>query len=274
MKKLFNIMRRVLHFYNDKQIPLASAALCYYMMMTFFPLIICLYTLLGKSYETASQALAVLETFATGETMKSIRSFLEYVSENHSTAMFYAGATVLLTSASAGLRSVHITIGRMQGGQRFRGIQEIAISVVLAVAFLMAIWFAILVMFTGRDLITFLNEKLPFVDISGSWQSIKYLLLAAIFFLILWGIYLLSKNRGAGYSTWPGALLGTAGMVLMSRVFSGFIAASARYSLVYGSMASVILLMLWLYFSCQIIYVGAALNIALRDRRISKGKGI
>ena len=162
---------------------------------------------------------------------------------------------------------MHVTIGRMQGGQRFGGIPEFILSMFFSVVFLAAMWFAIIVVFTSRDLIAMLNEVLPFIDISGSWQTIKYLLLAGIMFLIIWGIYITSRNRGDHYVTWPGAVLGTVGLVVMTQIFSGFIAVSAKYSLVYGSMASVILLMLWMYFSCQVIYIGAAFNIALRDRR-------
>ena len=121
-------------------------------------------------------------------------------------------------------------------------------------------------MFTSRDLISLLNSYIPFIDISGTWQAIKYLLLGVILFLILWWIYGMSKYR-AYYATWPGAILGTLGMVLMSWIFASFIAASARYDLVYGTMASIILLMIWMYFSCQVIYIGAAFNIALRDRK-------
>ena len=51
----------------------------------------------------------------------------------------------------------------------------------------------------------------------------------------------------------------------MSWVFSMFIAVSARYPLVYGSLASLVLLMFWLFLCCQIIFLGAALNVAVRD---------
>ena len=116
MKNLKDLIRRVLDFYSKIQIPLASAGLCYYLTMTFFPLIICLYTLLGKNDEAVLQILAFVEDLISAQAMKTIRSFLTYVSENHSTAMFYAGLTLLLTSASAGARSMHATIGRMQAG--------------------------------------------------------------------------------------------------------------------------------------------------------------
>jgi len=36
---------------------------------------------------------------------------------------------------------------------------------------------------------------------------------------------------------------------------------------VYGSLASLILLMFWLYLICQAIFVGAALNVALKERK-------
>ena len=61
LKRFYALIRRILYYYNAKQIPLASAALCYYMMMTFFPLIICLYTLLGNSYSRARRVLDFAE---------------------------------------------------------------------------------------------------------------------------------------------------------------------------------------------------------------------
>ena len=67
--------------------------------------------------------------------------------------------------------------------------------------------------------------------------------------------------------TEDGALAATLAMVGVSIAFSLFIGASARYPLVYGSLASVILLMFWLYTACVVIYCGAAVNIALRNVR-------
>lgn len=265
MKKGIAVVQRVVHYYNKKQIPVASAALCYYLTMSVFPMIICLYSLLGYNYNNALRILGFLEDFLSADTIEIVRGFLGYVEQNHSTAMFYAGIMLLLTSASAAVRCIHITIGRMQGQKRYGSIKGFLLSLILAVAFLAATWFAILVMFTSSDLIAMLNEKLPFVDISKGWQRIKYLMLGGILFLTLWGLYRIDRRKNAPYVTWPGALLATFGMVCMSLIFSAFIAASTRYPLVYGSLASVILLMLWLFFSCQVIFVGAAFNISLWD---------
>ena len=126
-------------------------------------------------------------------------------------------------------------------------------------------YFAIVVMFTGRDFLVFINDHLPFVDVSSSWRWLRFLLMGGIEFVIFWGVYEVSKRSSDDYRSYPGAILSTVALVAMSSIFSLFIAASARYPLVYGSIASLILLMFWLYLSCQIIFLGAALNVTLRD---------
>ena len=83
--------------------------------------------------------------------------------------------------------------------------------------------------------------------------------------MIFCGIFAVSRRHRDRYAILPGAMFATLGLVVMSWIFSGFIAVSTRYPLVYGSLASLILLMFWLYLSCQVIYIGAALNIALHD---------
>lgn len=265
MKKILRVLRELLRLYGNINIPRAAAALSYYLTMTAFPLIICLYSLLGNNYAKAMQIVEFLDEFISAETTRTIKSFMVYVAMSHSTAMFIAGLTVVLTSASAAVRSLQATIGEMQGGRRFQGLRDFLFSLVFSLAFLASMYFGIVVMFTGRDFIELLNGWLPFVDISSSWQWIRFLLLGGIMLVIFCGIFQVSKRRCDRYRILPGALFSTLGVVVMSWVFSGFIAVSTRYPLVYGSLASLILLMFWLFLSCQIIYVGAGLNIALRN---------
>ena len=144
---------------------------------------------------------------------------------------------------------------------------DLIFSVILSLVFVAAMYLALLVMLTGKDFIELVNGFLPFVDISNSWRYIRYLLMAGIEFLLFWALYCVSRRRADHYACWPGAVFSMVGMVLMSLLFSMFIAVSARYPLVYGSLASLILLMFWLFLSCQVIYLGAALNIAIRDAR-------
>lgn len=260
-------LRNFSRVYSQYRLPRASAALSYYLTMTFFPLIICIYTLLGNSYDKAMRVLGFAENIMAAETVSFLEDFLYYVSSNNSTAMMLASIVVLLTSASSAVRSLQGSIGELQGGQRFSGALGYLFSVVFSLLFVAALYFAILVMLTGRSVIERLNQLLPFIDISQSWEYVRFLALAGIDYVMVWGLYEVSKRSWDSYHTWPGAALTTLAMVGVSIAFSMFISVSAKYPLVYGSLASVILLMLWLYTCCTVIFCGAAFNIVIRDMK-------
>ena len=265
VNKSISFVKEFARLYTGKHITRSSAALSYYLTMTIFPLIICLYTMLGNSYSKAMTVLSFAEKFMAAETARSIRDFLLYVASNNSNAMMVAGLTVLVTSASAACRSLQATIGDMQGGQRFQGLLGFLFSIVFSLLFLAALYFAVLVMLTGHTVIDKINELLPFIDISNSWNWLRFIVLFGIFFVIIWGVYEISKRSSDNYHTFGGAILSTVASVVVCVVFSIFISASAKYPLVYGSLASVILLMFWLYTCCLMIYCGAVFNITIRN---------
>ena len=70
---------RCLSSYLNNRIPLASAGLAYYFTMTFFPVVICLYTLLGNNYDLAMRAIEYVSDFLPGETIKYLTTFMGYV---------------------------------------------------------------------------------------------------------------------------------------------------------------------------------------------------
>ena len=233
--------------------------------MTFFPLVICLYTMLGSSYDRAVLLLGFVRGFISAETAGYLKGFLAYVAENNNKAMMFGSLAILVTSSSAAIRTFQGTIGEMQGRQRFQGLLGFAFSIVFSLIFLAAIYFSILVMLTGGELIDLLNRYLPLIDISDSWNYLRFILLGGISFVTVWGVYWVSACREDPYRTWPGALAATVMLVAVSMAFSTFIGASTKYPLVYGSLSAVILLMLWLYTCCMVILCGAAYNVALRD---------
>ena len=265
MKRSRRVLRRVTDLYFDRMIPRSAAALSYYLTMSVFPLIICLYTLLGNSFSRAMSAMDVAEEFLSEQTISYIRGFLVYVAKNHNNAMLLAGVLMLLTTASAGVRSVQSTIGELQGLRRYQGLSGILFSLAFSVAFLAAMYFSILVMFTGETFLDWLSGRFPQLNISSSWEWMRFLLLGGLELVIFLGVYASSRPRRDPYALLPGALLATVGTVFISWIFSVFIAVSVRYSMVYSSLASLILLMFWLFLICQVIYVGAAFNVAIRD---------
>lgn len=255
-----------MNLYTRKNVPRGAAALAYYLTMTIFPVLICLYTMLGTRYNEALQALNVVQNIMATETYQAIQEFLNYVAANSSEAMLIAALVVLVTSASASFRSFETTVGELQGETRYLGVFGLFFSFFFSILFLAVMYFAILIAMTGSWFFSLLQGWFPTLDIDWSWTRVRFVVLFGVIFLQIGFLYRFAVPRGKPYPVIPGALIATAALVAVCMVFSAFIAVSARYPLVYGSLASVILLMFWLYLCSLTILMGAAVNIVLRDR--------
>ena len=70
----------------------------------------------------------------------------------------------------------------------------------------------------------------------------------------------------------PGAFAASAALVGASAIFSYFIGLSSRYSLVYGSLGSVMILLVWLYLCGNIVILGSCFNRTWYGRKLARQK--
>ena len=271
LKRTLRRAKAVYTIYLEEQVPRAAAAMSYYLTMSLFPLIVCLYALLGRNYESMLKILELADRVVSPETTRYVKGFLIYVANHSGSGMLLAAVTLLLSSASAGVRVMQLELREIRGRQSsWLGVKGWLFSLVFSLAFVAALYFGILVMLTGPTVLAFVERILPLLPITKSWEWLRFFVLGGLVFLTLWGVYAVSSlHGGVRGPTSPGALVATLGIVLMSMAFSAFIAVSARYPLVYGSLASIILMMFWLFLSCQMICIGAALNTVIA-REIGK----
>ena len=90
-------------------------------------------------------------------------------------------------------------------------------------------------------------------------RTIDLLFLLVFLFVML--VYRMSAPRGRPRPpVLAGAMLAAVALVVASVFFSWFIGLSSRYSLVYGSLASVIILLVWLYLCGNILILGNVFN--------------
>ena len=266
-KKLYRVLRGTLRLYLDKQIPRSAAAMSYYLTMSLFPLLICLYTLLGSSYGKMLQVVELADSFMSQEATQYLKSFLLYIASNPHPALLLSGLAVLLSSASAAVRVMQMGLREIRGENSWsKGWRGWLMSFLISLAFVAVLYFGILVMLTGQAFLEMLERIVPVLSISQAWTWLRFAVLGCLVLMTVWGTFQLSgRKKHLKRYTFPGALSATLGIVLMSWIFSGFIAVSSRYSLVYGSLASVILLMFWLFLCSQMIFLGAAVNQAVLD---------
>lgn len=245
----------------------SAAALSYYLILTLFPLLLCVNHFIGLFHLSLGEFLRDLDQLLPAGAVGLLEDYLAYVSGSQSLPLFWAGLFTILISASAALRTLFQTMDELYGVEDPHPLGRLVLSVVLSLLFLLTIYLSVVVIFTGdwffgaleHLLPPSLAESIPLRALSGLWRWMRYLLLFCFVLLLVLVIYRAGTPRSAvrGRTVLLSSLCTALGMAACSVLFSWFIGMSSRYALVYGSLASLIILLVWLYFCGSILLLGA-----------------
>ncbi len=278
MKKVWNwppvrFIREMADIYFTQRVGVAAAALSYFLILSLFPILICVNAFVGALRVNVDSVLQVLSAFLPPSLLGVVSSYLRYVSSNNSSALLAAGAVMTLFFASGAMRTLMNIMGDIYGRRGFRGIAQVVVSVLFSLLLLIAMYLSIFVVLTGNWFLHLLERYLPFGWLSGlwDWQWFKFLLLFGVVFFLVIVLYLVSAPPGKPRApVFLGAFLASVALVGASWVFSLFISMSSRYSLIYGSLASMIILLLWLYLCGNVLILGNVFNCVRYRGKLEK----
>lgn len=257
--------------YSRLGVARAAAALAYFLILTLFPLLMCVNFFIGLLPLSPEAVFSALDSILPRESLSIILDYLDYVSaipQSQSTPLLLACLFTIGLSASAGLRTLLQTMDELYQVRHVNSLHRLILSVALSLLFLLTIYLSIVVIFTGEWFFRLLESRLPqalldlipLVSLSQLWGWLRYLLLFLLVLILVLAVYRLGTPlpfRRQTRTLRLTALLSAAALVACSVLFSWFIGMSSRYSLVYGSLASLIILLVWLYFCGNILLAGA-----------------
>ena len=265
------VLKEFIDNYFEHRIARAAAALSFFLTLSVFPFLICANAMLSSMGVTSETVLRMGHNIVPEGTLTVIADYVDYVSNNTTPAMITAAIILLVTFSSAAYRTIMISMTEIQGRSRFPGVLGTILSFVFSLIFMAVIYAAGIVVISGNWLTGYIGTKFHLESIVDLWQRLKYLVLFLILLMILLIIYRLNAPRVKPIvRRLEGAFFASLVIVGVSVVFSQIIGLTSRYSLVYGSLASVIVLMLWLYLCANILLLGNVYNVMREKRRRSK----
>lgn len=257
----------VVQVYFAKRVGRAAGELAYFLILTFFPIIICVSAFLERLHLDFSSLLAEADYFLPDSVLGIFQDYLRYLETQDATAMFVTGLFLAVCFASAAMRGLMNIMQELFDRATFRGVGQLVASVVFSLMLLLTIYLSLAVVVTGNWFFHRLGQMLHLTDLAaqfGTWQWVKYVLLLSLVFLFILLLYRfaapLSKPRPAVV---PGALAASVALAVSSVISSFFMSNSTQYSLIYGSLASVIILLVWLYLCGNILILGNVVNYVL-----------
>lgn len=263
-------IREMAEIYFEKNVGRSAAELAYFLILTLFPILICINAFIGVLNVNVDSVLSALAPFLPPGLLGVVSEYLNYITVNESAGLLAAGIFMTLFFASGAMRSLMNIMDDIYGRKGYGGIVQVVVSVVFSILLLITIYVSIAVVLTGNWFFHLIERYLPlkFWDVTWDWQWVRFLLLFGMVFLLVVVVYLMSAPPGKPRApVFLGALLASVALVAASVIFSFFIGMSSRYSLIYGSLASVIILLIWLYLCGNILILGNVFNAVRYQRK-------
>lgn len=253
--------------YFSKGVARWAAALAYFTILSFFPALICINMVIGTLDLDVVRLVEQMALLIPDEVVSLLDDYVYYITSNQSQGLMIGGVMMLLFTSSAAMRVLIGAMDSIYERTSYTGFWQIVASVAFSVVFLLTIYLSVAVVLTGGWFFQLLEKLLAritdgrIVHLPWSWQWMRFLVLFCLVMVFVLLLYRAAAPRGKPKApVLVGAVTASVALVLTSSVFSGIISLSSRYSLVYGSLASVIVLLVWLYLCGTIVIMGNGVN--------------
>lgn len=240
-----------------------SAQTAFFIIISAFPFLVLIVSVLEKiPFISADMMYTVMDIFPR-TVMEYMENIIKEICSGNSVAIISISAAVLLWAASKGVTSIMRGLNFIYKIDDKRNFFEIRLaSVGYTIGFVVYIVVTLVFIFGGGMLSSLLKSRLPenlfFTVIYRIFSFLGKLMLLTVLFGL---VYLIVPKRKATIkSQLPGAALSALGWLGYSWFYSFYTDHLAGNSYVYGSLTSIILIMLWLYVCVYIFFIGGEVN--------------
>jgi membrane protein len=279
---LWPTLKRTAQEFQEDNLTDWAATLTYYGLLSLFPALIVLVSivgLVGDPESTTNTLTDIVNRVGPDTAASTFEGPIEQLTQSRGTAglALLVSTLIALWSASgylgAFIRASNV-IYETREGRPFWKLRPLQLLMTFVIVLLLAVM-ALGVVLTG-PIVTEVAES---VGISSTavtiWNYAKWAAIAALFLLMIDLVYYASPNvkqRGFKWIT-PGGLVALGVWLLASAAFGLYVSQFGSYNKVYGSLAGVVVILIWMWITNVAILFGHELN-AERERDVQLKEGL
>jgi len=273
------VLRRTFREFKQDNVTDWAAALTYYGVLSIFPALVALVSIVGLLGSSATSSLQKnAAQFTPGPARDIVTGAINSLTQNQGAAglLFVVGLVGALWSASgyiAAFMRASNDIWDVEEGRPVWKTIPVRLGVTLVVVVLLAVS-AVAVVLTG----TLADKTGKLLGLGSTfvtvWDIAKWPVLLLIVGLILAILYYASPNVKQPGFKWvtPGSTVAVVVWLAASALFALYVAEFGSYNKTYGSIAGVIVFLVWLWITNVAVLFGAELNAEImRGRQIEDG---
>jgi len=268
------LLRRVWDKLIDNHLSILAAGVAFYGFLSLFPGLVALVSLYGMIADpgTVEQEIEGLSGFLPATAADLVSNQLRALAAHSGASLSYTfaiGFAIAWWSAASAMKALMEALNIAYGEVERRGVLRFNAEALLLTLGAMGMMILALVgVVVVPIVLQFLEELGLPSEIGGLVALARWPILALFILGGLAVLYRFGPSRARPRWRWFswGALVTTALWLLGSALFSAYVAGFGRYDRMYGSLAAVAVLMLWLELSAFLIILGAQLNAELEPR--------
>jgi membrane protein len=273
-------LRRTVSEFREDKLQHWAAALTYYAVLSIFPALLVLVSLVGlfASPERVTRVLTdTVAQLGPATAAKTFQGPIESLTSNRGTAgvMFVVGVLSALWAASgyvSAFAEASNTIYEVEEGRPFWKLKPLQVAVTF-VLILLAALVALALVLSG-PIVGALGSSLGIGDTAlTAWRYAKWPAMIVLVLVIFGVLYYASPNARVGGVRWVsmGALTALAAWIVASIAFALYVANFGSYNATYGALGGVVVFLVWLWITNMAILLGAEFNETERARQLESG---
>jgi membrane protein len=276
--EILTVIRQTLGDWNEDNCPRMAAALAFYTCFSLCPALLIGLKIAGMfvgSVAAKSELIRKLESFLSPGDVSYVLSLLDSFTWHLSgRTLPIIGVLAALFTASAvfaELRSAMNTIWNVKPGKgigilRFIYTRAIAFLLVAGTGVLLVVWMVAGTVLSAMNAFFSNSVSVPYSLFEAANQLVS---LAVIPLLLVFTYKLMPETKIEWQDVWLGAAVATGLMLIGKYAVSTYLSVISLTS-VYGAAGSLFVLLLWVYYSAQVVFLGAELTKVYAKRYGSK----
>lgn len=256
-------IREMARRFHEDEIPRLSAELAYFFLLSLFPFLIFLFTLLAYLPLPHEDVLSLVRQYAPEEAIHLIEANIHKIMDYQNGKLLSLSIIGAIWSASNGMNAIVRAFNRAYDVEENRPFFIArGVSILLTFGMIFVIIVALLLPVFGKTIGLFLFSEFGFSHTFLTiWNAFRWAVSFVILFIVFTALYYFAPNKRLCYAdVVRGALFATIGWIITSLAFSYYVGNFANYTAMYGSLGGMIILMVWFYLSGMIIILGGEMN--------------
>ena len=259
LRQIRDLARRI----GAYQVPIYAGNAAFFIVLAVFPALMLVFSLLQFTPYTVADFAALMEDVLPGALSPLVTYLTDEVHALNAGAVIPITAVAMLWSASRGILGVLNGVNAIYGASETRSyLAKRFIALVYMILFIIGIVLTLVLYVFGKKIQAMIIARIPaLAQATILIMQFKYVVILVYLTLLFTLVFKVFPNTHTKFfQCLPGAVLASLGWLGFSALFTVYIDHFSNYSVIYGSLTTIIVTMVWLYFCLCILFFGGVVN--------------